>query len=306
MRKILVLACWALPAMAAAESYGVVPAKSPDLLVRYTHGAPILISVMPHGIVQVAPIKSRIDGRLQLSIVAYNSGPSAANLGYENIRITAAEGAPVELYSYDHLKHEANKQATIARIGLVVGAALNGYATGQESRYSPVAAAIDRRTNAEYAQGWDEGIQEKLNATMDRLDGDVLQTTTIDPGEAAGGEVVAGKPKLTNGLSPRYDMTVSFNGESHLISFYAAKDGVAVPAGEEYVPTSAAHIRSLMSGAEQTASRSTPAPGEADLQQPGDDSQLVKARDQRTVVAAQTSRPRRHTPGLVILGGGAQ
>ena len=238
--------------------------------------------------------------------MAYNSGPSAANLGYENIRITAAAGAPVELYSYDHLKHEANKQATFARIGLVVGAALNGYANVQESRYSPVAAAIDRRTDAVYAQGRDQEIQEKLNATMERLDGAVLQTTTIDPGEAAGGEVVAGKPKLTNGLSPRYDMAVSFNGESHLISFYAAKEGVAVPAAEEYVPTSAAHIRSLMSGAEQTASRSTPVPDDADPQQPGDDPGLVKARDQRTVLTSQTSRPRRHTPGLVILGGGAQ
>ena len=101
-------------------------------------------------------------------------------------------------------------------------------------------------------------------------------------------------------------MAVSFNGESHLISFYAAKDGVAVPAADEYVPTSAAHIRSLMSGAGQTESRSAPVRNEADPQQPGDDLRLVKARDQHTALASQTNRPRRHTAGLVILGGVTQ
>ena len=93
-------------------------------------------------------------------------------------------------------------------------------------------------------------------------------------------------------------MAVSFNGESHLISFYAAKDGVAVPAADDYVPTSVAHIRSLMSGAEQTRNRSTPASDEATPQQPEDDVPLVKARDQHTTLASQTNRPRRHTASL--------
>jgi hypothetical protein len=273
----------------------VLPAKSPDLLVRYNRGAPVLISVMPHGIVQVAPIKSRIDGRLQLSVVAYNSGPSAANLGYENIRISTPDGSFLELYSYDHLKHEANKRATISRIGLVLSAAVNGYATGRESGYSPTAAAIDRRTNEDDEQAWEQRIQDKLDTTMEHLDGDVLQTTTIDPGEVAGGEVVAAKPKFNNGLSLRYDMTVSFNGEVHLISFYAAKEGAAVPAEDEYVPTSAADLKSLMAAAGPQA-----APTTAPANPP------VRARAQTSVVAAETSPTKRRVPGLVILGGEAQ
>jgi hypothetical protein len=298
MRKLLVLAFWTLPAMAAAESFGVLPAKSPDLLVRYNHGAPVLISVMPHGIVQISPIKSRIDGRLQLSVVAYNSGPGATNLGYENIRISTADGASLELYSYDHLKHEANKRATISRIGLVVSAAVNGYVSGRESGYSPTAAAIDRRTNEDDEQAWEQRIQDKLDTTMEHLDGDVLQTTTIDPGEAAGGEVVAAKPKFNNGLSPRFDMTVNFNGETHLISFYAAKEGAAVPAADEYIPTSAADLKSLMSAPETQEGRPA-ATTRAAAQGPSSSSQ------QQATQASRASRSRR-APGLVILGGEAQ
>jgi hypothetical protein len=249
MRRLLPLILCLWPAVASAGSYEVVPAQGGDVQVRYDHGAPVLISVGRRGVVQVAPVASRLDGRLRLSVIAYNRSGSPVNLGYENIAVTTDDGAPVRLYTYDRLRHEAHTKATWARIGLLLKAASDGYSdayagnttvTGTAigpggvtlftaNAYSPGLASGASHADAEENREIADRIENRLDATMARLDSSILQTTTIDPGQAGGGEVDLEAPKLTKGVSRRIDVSVQFAGEVHTLAFYAAKDASLAP-----------------------------------------------------------------------------
>jgi hypothetical protein len=190
------------------------------------------VEVGRHGAIQIAPVTSRSSGRLRFSIVGYNGSAQPTNLGYENISLNLADGSPVRLYSFDQLSHEARTRATWSRIGLALVAFGQGYYDGKLQRRHPMAAAVQEQNHNDEIDSAEDRVTANLDQTLTNLNGSVLQTTTVDPGMSFGGDVVADEPKLTKGLSQRVDLSVRFGGETYLISFYAAQDGVRPPVEE--------------------------------------------------------------------------
>jgi hypothetical protein len=193
--------------------------------VRYSRGTPTLTSIKEHGAVGISPVYSQFRGRFAIAIVAANRGTRPANLGYENISIRGPNGAAVRTFTQDDLKRQARNKAAVSTLAISPGAGYSttsgsvntgyGYATYSETTYNSVAANdAERRADEEAAAAFDE-VRNQLNADLARLNGRILRTTTIDPGDSAGGEIVAAKPETGKSGSANVVVEVDFNGDHH-------------------------------------------------------------------------------------------
>jgi hypothetical protein len=192
--------------------------------VRYFKGAPTYISTMPASAVEVAVPEQSRGKRIWVAVVALNFGTEPTSLGYENVDVRTASGTEAKLVTYDELQHQARVRAAWASFFAGVAAGLNSYSAaryggsgyvGSVPFYSPVAGqmALDRADAQNTALF--TSIANTLDATLAKLDGNVLRTTTIDPRTSFGGFVAFDLPK---GASVS-DMvvTVTFAGNTHVV-----------------------------------------------------------------------------------------
>jgi hypothetical protein len=214
----------ALAASLALLAYGLPVDATAGVKVRYFKGAPTYISTMPASAVEVAVPEQHKGKRIWVAVVALNFGVEPTSLGYENVDIRTANGEEAKLVDYDQLRHQAKVRAGWATFFAGVAAGLNSYAAaryggqgyvGSVPYYSPVGAqiALDR-ADAQNAALF-TSIAVTLDATLEKLDGNVLRTTTIDPKTSFGGFVAFDLPK---GASVT-DMVavVTFAGDTHII-----------------------------------------------------------------------------------------
>jgi len=211
--------------------------------VRYYKGEPTLISAQPGSVVQIVAPKLTRQKRVAMGLVAFNRTGRPYTLGYENVTIRTTSGAPVKMLSYEALEQKARNKANWTLFFAAVAAGANSYAAQQSAYgnyygsaytrtpyggvsstysaryYSPVAAQIGQaRANSENRQLF-ESISARLDEKLAQLDGTVLRTTTVDPGQAFGGAVVFDLPK---GAAARdLVILVSFAGEVHEIALGA-------------------------------------------------------------------------------------
>lgn len=193
--------------------------------VRYFKGQPTYISTMPASAAEVAvPPEQRKGKRVWIAVVALNFGTEPTSLGYENIDIRTTDGAAAKLITYEELRHQARVRAGWTTFFAGVAAGLNSYAAaryggsgriGRLSFYSPVAGqmALDR-ADAQNAALF-TSIAANLDATLSKLDGNILRTTTIDPWTSFGGFVAFELPKGAH--IEDMVVTVRFAGNTHTV-----------------------------------------------------------------------------------------
>src|SRR5260221_1151734 len=211
---------------------------------RYYKGLPTFVSIEPRTIVRVATAPATKGRQIEIAVVALNRGDRPVSLGYENITITASNGLPAKMLTYEALQKKARNRAAWATFFAVLVAGANSYSAQQSAYgssygsaytttpygsssttfsgryYSPVAGQIAaNRADAQNADLF-ASISNRLDATLAQLDGAVLRTTTIDPDQAFGGMVVFELPKG----AMQQDMTVSltFAGEVHTLQLGSA------------------------------------------------------------------------------------
>lgn len=240
------LAALAVPTSALAEPNWVVqPIQTGEQTLRYFKGVPTVGLELNDGVVQVTPMAFD-HGNFVFGVAVYNDSFGPANFGIENVAATFGP-APVRIYTKDELVKKAKNRAFWSQFGLaLLGGVAAGAAASQRDYYSSTyitprgtyrswfsapsiagqyqAAAITGATAFGIAT-----IQNQLDRTVALLGDDVLQITTVDPGESYGGQAVIAKisPKS---MPARIDLTISWNGESYPFSFQVAKPGTAAPA----------------------------------------------------------------------------
>jgi hypothetical protein len=256
MKAALVISLGVLAFAAATPS-------AAEVRVRYFKGQPTYISTQTLSVVQVALPQPSKAKRQAIIVVALNRGGEAESLGYENVVVRTAAGEPVKMLTYEELRHKAKVRAGWATFFAALAAGANSYAAQQSayghsygsaytrtpyggvsttysaSYYSPVAAQIGQaRANAENRELMGM-ISAKLDETLDKLDGSVLRTTTIEPGESFGGMVVFDLPKGV-GLADLV-VTVNYAGEAHELALNGRVDSLRqATASEIAAPTSPA------------------------------------------------------------------
>lgn len=234
----------ASPAIAAPK-WAVQPIQTGQESVRYFKDTPTVDLELNDGVVQVTPLP--LDhGRLSFGIAVYNDSHQPANLGIEHVAPTF-DGRPVRVFTKSELVKQAKNRAMWGQIGLAfLGSLASATAASQRSYYRS-SFVTPRGTYRSYfsapslagqyqaatiSAGTGVGIaliQTQLDRTIATLGDQVVQLTTVDPGESYAGFVVLDKIK-PQALPSQVQIVVNWNGERYPFTFQIAKKGTSAPA----------------------------------------------------------------------------
>lgn len=238
-----VLVSLTAPAM-AADKWLIQPIQAGQETVRYEKGVPTLDLELKDGVVQITPLP--LDhGGLAFGVAVYNDGRQAANMGIENVTAQFSNGS-VKILTREDLEKKAQNRAMWASIALAAAGGLAAAAAASQRNHyrstfvtprgtyrsywsAPSAAGQFQATAIATGAGFGiASINNQLDQTLAALGEEVVQLTTIDPGESYAGRVVLAKIKPT-ALPARISLTVSWNGEVYPFNFQIAKRGTPAP-----------------------------------------------------------------------------
>lgn len=242
-RVALMLAVvWSSPALSGELL--VQPIQVGRETVRYLQGVATVDLQGKRGAVQITPLPFD-HGGLSFSIAVLNDGQLPTNIDIDAFRINA-NTQYLTVFSKDKLVKKAQSRAMWTQIGL---AALGGVAAGvaasqrdtyRSTLYTPrgtyravysgpsaagqfQAAAIGVGTGVAIA-----GVQNRLDQTRAALGNNIVQLTTVDPGEGYAGQIIVEKIKAPK-YPQRVDIVVHWNDEDYAFAFQAAKEGTPAP-----------------------------------------------------------------------------
>lgn len=231
----------------ATSPLALYPEQIGQETARFYRGSAAVMLQTPSGTIEIRPMPVE-KGRVQLAIAVYNKSGRPANFGIENIS-ASVNGIPVPVPTSEQLADQARQKARSAKIG---AALLTGVVAGVASTASSHGTAYRHvggpRGGYTQAIHWHDdtpgiigataavaggamvihGIDKKLDYTLDQLGGQILQTTTVDPGSTFGGLVVvpAGKDLA---YPAQLRLQISFNGVAYPFAFRLTPPGMNVP-----------------------------------------------------------------------------
>jgi hypothetical protein len=238
----------AISTQAMAADLILYPVQAGQETIRYRTGIPTLNIEGPTGSVTVTPLP--LDhNHATFGVAVYNKGDNSTNFGIENVSATIG-GQLIQILSREELQKRAKSRAAWTAIGL---AALTGFAAAAASTAHTTSNSYGNFRTPHGTYFWSSsyrdntlgvlgasavvgagtagivGIQNRLEYTLGTLAANVVQTTTVDPDNSYGGEVVIEKP--ANGKLP-YDvtLTVHFNGADYPFTFRLTEQGKNRPA----------------------------------------------------------------------------
>lgn len=248
MKKLVSFAvAIAIGQQAAAADLILYPVQAGSETIRYRTGIPTLNVETPTGSVTVTPLP--LDhNHATFGVAVYNKGDNSVNFGIENVTASINQQA-IAVLSREELQRRAKSRAAWSAIGLAmlagVAAAAASTAHTTEHNYGNIRTprgtyfwSSSYRDNSIGALGATAavgagtagiiGIQNRLEYTLGTLATDIVQTTTIDPDNSYGGEVVIEKP---SGMKTPYDVTITmnFNGVDYPFTFRMTEQGKNKP-----------------------------------------------------------------------------
>jgi hypothetical protein len=228
----------------ASPNWEIQPIQKGSATERFLRGVPTVDLELNDGVVEITPLP--LDhGSLAFSIAVYNDSRRPSNMGIEQIHVTF-NGQPVAVFTEQALVKKAKNRAMWSQIGLaLLGGVAAGAAASQRIHYRSTfitprgtyrswfsapsvagqfhAAAITASTGYGIA-----AVQGQLDRTIGVLGDQVIQLTTVDPGESYAGEFVIDKIRPKS-LPAIVDVTIDWNGESYPFEFQLAKSGTPAP-----------------------------------------------------------------------------
>ena len=250
MNKVIhrVAACAALCSMSApalaGPNWAIQPVQAGQETVRYNQGVPTVDLELKDGVVQVTPLG--VDhGSLVFGVAVYNDSRQPANFGIENVAASTGSAA-LRAFTKDELVRQAKNRAAWTQVGLAfLGVAAATAAASQRSYYRntyvtprgtyrsywSMPSAVGQVQATAIAAGTGYGlvaVQNQLDRTVETLGSEIVQLTTIDPGESYAGRIILQKfnPKS---LPAQMVLTVNWNGEAYPFTFQIAKPGTPTP-----------------------------------------------------------------------------
>lgn len=238
-RQLTAAVCTAAMLSACATTYTATPRPGPGQSVRYVQGVASTLAEGRNLSVQVTPHGLGDKDRLVYSVAVYNRGEEPFNFGVENVSVQAA-GAPVRVFTYAELERMAKNDATTALVltalagGVAAAAAASGptyrsttttpYGTYTTTATNYAAQAVAASVASASTAAQMNNISANLDNTLISLGGSVLQTTTIDPDNSYGGQVIADRVTVPDaGVLPT-NFLVEVNGERFDFAFDISKD----------------------------------------------------------------------------------
>jgi hypothetical protein len=236
----------------AGPAYLVQPIPAGAETVRFEQGVPTLDLEGPNGAVQVTPLP--LDhGSLSFAIAVYNSGQAPANIDVSNIVVTTGE-QQLAVFTREELESKAKNRAMWQSIALAaVGGLAAAAAASQRDTYRHTFVTPRGTYRSTYSAPSAAGqvaavglvagtgvgiasIQKQLDETRAALGAEIVQTTTVDPGESYAGRIVVAKIKTKPKLPQKVSFVVNWNGHAYPFAFQLAKKGTPQPAFQALTP----------------------------------------------------------------------
>ncbi|MBV1690287.1 hypothetical protein KRR38_22030 [Novosphingobium sp. G106] len=233
-------------AAVAAPRWELQPVQIGQESLRYKKGVPTVDLELKDGVVQVTPLE--LDhGSLSFGIAVYNDSWRTVDFGVENIRVSY-EGAPLQVFTREDLQKKAKSRALWTSLAVAaVGGVAAGLAASQQDNYrvrtvtpggrvyrsyysAPSAAGQFQAAAISAGTGVSIGrIQDKLDQTLANLRDEIVQRSTVDPGESYAGRIVVAKVTPAT-LPARVELALTWNGETYPFAFQIARPGTPAPA----------------------------------------------------------------------------
>lgn len=235
LRVAIGAAVLALASPSFAGGFLAKPLPTGDQQVRFDQGIPTIEDDLPVAAVRVVPIPALDHGRLQFKVAVFNKSAKPINVGVENM-VVVFNNERLPCHTADELAKMAKKRALWSQIGyaMLAGAAAAGQNNNTTiTTYAPSGrvyrTVIDRPGLSDgqiatiAAGGGAIALSQiGLNKTLEGIQNEVLQTTTLDPQAGYGGRVVARKLAKAK-AGDLVVLDVELNGEHHLFQFKLAK-----------------------------------------------------------------------------------
>ncbi len=189
-----------------------------------------LTSTRDKGIVSLMTDPVLSDGRLVLKIAAHNPTPSDVMLRASDVKVFTAAGRPVALLSVDELIADltgarANRGGSQSAASSYGSAAVNRNASGQPdvSSYTGATGSISGGVAPPPQAGTGRGgsADDAQQQQIEAIRAAILQNVTVEPGKAAGGQIVTEKIRFSRKEEKALRVVVDFNGEQHEFNFEA-------------------------------------------------------------------------------------
>jgi len=242
----------------ARDRVAVQPVQIGQETVRYLKGRPTLDLERNYGVIELSP-DSVDHGSLVLTIAVYNDGNAPVNFGIENMR-AELNGTTLPVLTAEQLMKRAENRALWSQIGMAflgaaaAAAAANNHYTYSSTTYSRFGSfrtygrfsdpnSIQNSMLIGAATGYGiREIQDQLDRTRDAIGDNVIQLTTVDPGDSYAGKIVLEKFNMTK-LPARVRVIATMNGEDYPLEFQIAKPGTPMPVFTAITPSQ--HQRQL-------------------------------------------------------------
>lgn len=237
------LACVSQPVVAGPK-YVVQPVPVGTETIRFDQGVPTVDLQREKGVVQITPLP--LDrGSLSFGVAVFNGGDTPANIDITNFEISVGE-RPLPVFSREELEKKAKNRAMWQSIALAAVGGLAAVAAANQRDHYTHTMRTPRGTyrshfsapstagqiqSAAIAAGTGFGIaavQRQLDETRAALGEEIVQLTTVDPGESYAGRIVLTKAKV-KALPQHVSFVVRWNGESYPFAFRLAKQGTPQP-----------------------------------------------------------------------------
>jgi hypothetical protein len=241
----------ASPAVAGPKIV-VYPVQVGSETIRYKQGVPTLDLEKARGAVQITPLP--LDhGSLSFSVAVYNNGDASANIDISNFSVTAGP-QQLPVFSREELESKAENRAMWTQIGLaVLGGVAAGVSASETETYRSTLVTPRGTYRAYYTRPSLAGqlqadamiagtgmaiasVENQLDETRAALGDNIVQLTTVEPGESYAGQIVVKKIKSKK-LPQKVDIVVHWNGEDYPFAFQVAKPWTMPPPFTAFTPT---------------------------------------------------------------------
>jgi hypothetical protein len=234
------VACATALGACTTTDYSVTPTTDAGGIVSYERGIATVASEQEHTAVKVTPLGFTPRGRIRLGIAALNKGAAPLNLGYENVDVVDVSGIALHKLDKAELVRIAKRQAEWAEVAVALAGAAAAYGNSQSAysttygnvggttfsarTYNPGLANALNDQNAEQTGRSLRDIDAGLGQVIANLNGSILETTTIAPGQSFGGEIIVDPPKALHGakVAQPISVRVTLGGEVHAFKFLIA------------------------------------------------------------------------------------
>ena len=237
-----VLGCvlFAMTGPAHAADYRLDFKPSPEQSTRMDQGRETIISKQANSVIFLSELPGVTKPYAKFQVMVLNTGTQPLNFGPENGRLVyRPDGSFITLRRYEQVaaaeKRTAKKRRTAAILLSSLGAAFSGAAAGNYSgsgtfttgrqmgtfTYSgrdPVAEQLALNRSAGQTQELVVEFDARQAAKMRASQG-MVQTTTIDPGQAYGGLMMVSGPKEREKEKAPYPVSIEIRFGSDLHRF---------------------------------------------------------------------------------------